>query len=1098
MNKKIIKAFLLSLMICCGQFFVHSQNISNVIIRGKVFSDSDPGLISATICEIDATNRIVSSAITDINGNFSLKIKNSQNKLKFSYVGFNTHIEAIGSKVVFNVKLVETTQLKDVTIIGKKTTNTGTLDIPKREITTGLQQISAKEFEGLSVTSVDDALQGRIAGLDILNNSGDLGSGSSMRIRGITSINSSSEPLIVVNGVIFDTPNASNFDYSTANQEQFATLLSVNVDDIESITVLKDAASTAVWGSRGANGVISINTKKGLKGKTKVQYSYRFSGAVQPKGMTMLNGDDYTMLMKEAYFNPTQSDGASNIREFNYDQTYSEYQNYNNNTDWIKAVTQFGTTHDHYLQISGGGDRARFLISGGYYNQTGTIIKQQLDRFTNRVNLDYNISDRIKVSSEFSFTKTFNQENYGKLLSIAYKMMPNMSIYAQDANGNNTDRFFKMPVVASNTTDKLSDMRAMTNPVALANLAKQNVNSLRVLPTFRLQYDILDPNVQMLRFKSYVAFDVNNENKYYFFPKELTTSTWTNGSVNSAKTEDSRSLSISSDENLTWMPKFDSKDHSLMLYGSFQFGTSTSKYQTVSSYSAPNGILGSTSGGYITSFATSPGESRWMAFMGMAHYVFMDRYIADITVRRDGSTKFGDDQKWGTFPGISLGWNVADEPFMKKFSTWLSTLKLRPSWGMTGNQPKYEYLYYSLYDSYSSYLGTPTIRPSNIQLNNLKWEKVTSFNYGFDLGLMDDAFTLDFNYYFKHTADMLFQNLGIPSSSGYTVLTYQNAGTMDNRGWEVNLNANKLIKQGDFSVSFNLNLSNYVNTIIDLDESILKSYNSDYQDGLGSYLTRIQLNNSFGSIYGFRYKGVYQYNDYEPGREGISPYALDETGKLIRDANGDPLKMTFSYNSTTGTAKYTFKGGDAIYEDVNHDGTVNQYDIVYLGDSNPFFNGGFGIKINYKRLSANIFSNFRFGSKNVNMARMYAENMYNNYNQCASVNWRWRKDGDITDMPRALNSAGYNWLASDRYVEDGSFWRFKYVQINYGLDPKFTKMLHINQMSIYLTVNNLFTITKYSGVDPEVNYSLGSGGISIDNNQTPRSQSFTAGVTVIL
>lgn len=1088
--KELINNILLLLLLTVSAVALNAQDPSGNIVRGKVYSDAEGGLIAANVVEVDENKRILSSATTDFNGEFSMRIKNPANRLTVSYVGYKTQVVQIGNRRVFNFKMEDAMAIQEVTVRARRTTNTGTMDIPTREISTAMQTISSKEFEGLSVASVDDALQGRIAGLDIVSGSGDTGSRSSMRIRGITSINSSSEPLIVLNGVIFETPAASSFEFATANEEQFADLLSVNVDDIESITVLKDAASTAVWGSRGANGVISINTKKGIRGKTRVQYSYRMTGAVQPRGMTMLNGDDYTMLLKESYFNPFQSDRTSNIRELNYDPTFSEYENYNNNTDWVKAVTNFGTTHDHYIQLSGGGDRARFLVSGGYYDQTGTVIGQNLKRYSTRINLDYNVSDRIRFSSEFSFTDTNNKQNYDPLLYYAYRKMPNMSIYAQDAEGNDTDRYYKM---LSSASVQLDDQKGIRNPVASAYLAERFSRSVRILPTFRIQYDLLDPAQQMLRYKAYVSFDVNNGSTYSFLPKELTVGNWADGNVNSSNSYDYRNLSISTDNNLTWTPKFDSKDHSLMLYAAFQLGLSSFRYQSISSYGSPTGpITSATAGGFINNFATGPGNGRWMAYMGMAHYVFKDKYVADLTLRRDGSTKFGDDRKWGTFPGISFAWNVADEKFMDFSNDWLSTFKLRPSWGITGNQPYGEYLFYSLYTAYGSYVDVPAIRPDNIQLTDLRWEKVSSFNYGVDFGFLEDKYTMDFNYYFKRTEDMLFPTIGLPSSSGYSNLSYQNAGTMDNVGWEINLNANKFIKAGDFSVSASLNFSNYINTIIDLKQSILDSYNRDFNYQNGSYLTRIQENNSYGSIYGFRFKGVYQYNEYEPGREGTSPFALDENNAIIRDALGEPVRMTFAAGMPS---EYKFNGGDAIYEDINHDGNINELDIVYLGNSNPFFNGGMSLRFNYKRLSANIFSNFRVGNKVVNMARMYAENMYSNNNQAASVNWRWRKDGDVTNIPRALYQNGFNWLGSDRYVEDGSFFRIKNIQINYTLDPEKVKMVHLSQVNLYLTINNLVTITKYSGVDPEVNYGA-LGGVSTDNSQTPRSHSFTAGISV--
>lgn len=316
------------------------------------------------------------------------------------------------------------------------------LAIPMDEISTAQQTINANEFQGLGITTIDEALQGRIAGLDIVANSGNLGAGTSMHLRGVSSVNMSSDPLIVVDGNVWQTDQ--NLDLSSANDEKFAELLNINPDDIESISVLKDAAATAIWGSQGANGVIEIKTKRGARGRTEVTYSYRLTGTYQPEGMKMLSGDQYTMLLKEEYFNPKLSDASSNIREINYDPSFSEYEQYNNNTDWVKAVKRTGWQQKHYLSVSGGGEKANFRIALGYDKETGSIIEQRLDRFTARVSLDYFVSNRIKISTNLLTTITKNKRNYQDLLAISYIRMPNLSIYEQDAEGHDTNNYYNM------------------------------------------------------------------------------------------------------------------------------------------------------------------------------------------------------------------------------------------------------------------------------------------------------------------------------------------------------------------------------------------------------------------------------------------------------------------------------------------------------------------------------------------------------------------------------------------------------------------------------------------------------------------------------
>lgn len=1082
--------FLIVTGLICNNEISYSQQ-DNLITRGVVKSSDGETLVSLTVVEIDNTNRVITSTITDINGEFSMKINNPKNKLRFTYIGFKPHTVNIGDRRVFNILMTEDNLLEEVVIQSKAKVNTGGFEIPERELGSAVQRISTKEFEGLSVASIDDALQGRIAGLDIVANSGDVGAGMQMRVRGVTSINSYTEPLIVVDGVIFETPNVEGFDFSTANEEKYAELLSISPDDIESITVLKDAASTAVWGSRGANGVLQINTKKGSRGKTRVQYSYRLTGAWQPKGMKLLSGDDYTMLMKEAYFNPKQSSTASNIQEFNYVKDWSEFNNFNKNTDWVKEVSDFGWAHDHNLSVSGGGEKALYRISANYFNQTGTVIKQNLDRYSTRMNLQYYVSDRIKFISDFSFTYTDNDRNYDKLLEIAYKKMPNLAIYEHDINNINTGRYYSMLPAVDADKDNLKDQRGLRNPVASANLAKNNLRSYRVIPIFRLEYDLLNPEEQYLRYSGLISFDVNNSSTSMFLPKELTTAIWSDGNVNRSENSENRSLSTTMQHDLKWIPKFTNTDHSLSLQGTLNIYTSNSRAQTIKAYGSPSSAIeGSTAGSYVDDFSSSSGRGRSMAYIFFSHYSYKGKYSITASARIDGNTKFGRNRKFGTFPGISARWNIIDEVFMKQTHDWLSMLAIRSSWGLVGNPPKREYLHFSRYTSFSQYMDIPTMRPNGLRLNDLRWEKTTQINAGFDLGFFNNKYTMDFNYYYKKVSDMLFEDQVMPSSSGFGKLSNQNGGTMRNIGYEYNFNADRVIKYNDFAFSFNFNLSNYVNSLVKLKPEILETYNKDFSYKNGEYLSRIQLDHSFGSIYGFKYKGVYQYSDYVEGRPGTSPHAKDATGKVIKDANGDPKPMMYGY----GNINYRFQGGDAIYEDINNDGNIDELDIVYLGNSNPKINGGFNLKFYYKRLHLNIFSHFRQGNKIINAARMYAENMYENNNQAASVNWRWRKEGDLTNMPRALRGAGYNWLASDRYVEDGSFLRVKYITLNYSIPPSALSKYHLSTMSFYVTVNNPILFTKYSGVDPEVGY--GGMGVSLDKGQTPRSKSFTAGITL--
>lgn len=1071
-----------------------SYGQASSIIRGTVVDENGEPIIGAQLHEVDKNNRVYSNTATDFNGEFSLAIKNPNNKLKVSYVGFKP--QTLSIKPNMHIVMKDASTLSEVQVTASRMSNDGSMPIPMRELSGATQTINTKEFEGLSVTSIDDALQGRMAGLDIVSNSGDLGSGSSMRIRGSGSINSNAEPLIVLNDIPYESHVDESFDFSNATQEQFANLLAINPEDIEEITVLKDGAAAAVYGARGANGVILIKTKRGVKGPPRVQYLYKFSMHKQPKGRKMLNGDDYTMLMKQAYFNPGQDENAGNIPEYNYDPTYPEYWNFVNNTDWVDEVTQYGYTHDNTVNVNGGGEKAKYRASLGYLTQTGTIIEQKLDRISALMNLDYQVSDRLKFSTEFSLTHTKNHktyDEYGNILDIAYRKMPNVGVYRRDDTGALTNDFYIIP--QSSQLD--ASQKNLVNPVAMAHLAKYDETSMRIIPTLRVQYDILNPEKHRLRYQGYVQFDIENRKDDRVLPRELTSYAWNNDNVNRVSRRDAESLNMQTKHELLFMPQI-GHGHSLMLLGAWELTSGNSQAQEFRKYGMPNGIESPTVPGNERSFSSGKGEWHSMAYMGRLHYAFKERYILDVTVRRDGSTRFGPGNRWGTFPAVSGKWILSDEKWFDSWE-WFNTFGIRAGYGKTGRMPDAEYLHYARYNSNygsgggNSYIDISTLKPASIRLSNLKWETANSVNFGIDANLFNYKVNFDFNVFKDKNKDLLFSNQTIPSSTGFGSISYINGGSMEKSGWEFNFWTQNLLKFNDFSFDFNVNLSNYNSKITYMLPEILESYEGQFvkTPNDSRFVNRVQLGNAYGSIYGLRYKGVYQYSDYVEGREGTCPFVKNADGEYIKDSNGNPMPMYYDY----GGINYKFRGGDAIYEDINHDGTIDELDIVYLGNCNPKLYGGFGFTFRWRQLSVNAFFNFRTGNKIANYARMRAENMYTNDNQSIATNWRWRKEGDVTDMPRALYQYGYNWMPSDRFVENGDFLRFKYLTFNYGFTKEVCQALRLQQLNLYLTLNNLCTWTKYTGVDPEISPN-GMTGVCEDWSSTPRSQYFTFGLTV--
>ena len=1085
---------------------ISAQTISSV--HGNVSDEMGP-LMGAAVCEIDGNGRIIESTTTDLNGNFTMRVKNPKDRIRFSYVGSKTVIQPL-NRTNYKIVLSSATQLTDITVKGKRRVIGNGLPIPQREVANATQTFSMKEVEGLAFTTIDEAITGRIAGLDIVGNSGDLGSGSTMRLRGASSLSTltDSNPLIVVDGNVREV-NLANFDIAGANNEKFAELLNINPEDIADIRVLKDAAATAIYGSQGGNGVIELTTKRGVRGKPRLQYSLKLTGTYQPKGYDMLNGDDYTMLLKESYFNPEQSDAAANIPELNYDPSFSEYEQYNNNTDWRDAVTQWGLRQNHYLTVTGGGEKALFRIGAGYDHETGTIIKQKLQRFSTRVNLDYNVSERIRVSTNFAMTYTKNDRNSDDLLSIALRKMPNMSIYEQNpVTGENTSAYYSMLQSASSVFNQ--NQKDLVNPVASANLAKNTQTTYDMQPELIIQYQLLgmDEDHWQLNWRGSVNMNINNRYESRYYPQELKTVSWNSG-VNTTHDSSSKSVSFNTKQTLTLIPAFKNKDHSLMMMGRFELNSGSSTGQLEEKQGAASGITTTQGSGQITNMSSSYNQWRSMYFTASAHYAYKGRYIFDASLRADGTTKFGPGNRWGYFPSVSLKWIISDEPWMEPTRKWLSMFAIRPSWGRVGSQPNQDYLYTSKYVSTNRYLDMMAMKPDNIRLTDLKWQIVQSWNGGIDIGLFNDRINLTIEGYVQTTTDMLMSNYRIPSNAGFATLPYRNNGKMRNTGWEFHISTNRMITVGKkFWVDMNANFGNNRNELLELDELLLDNLNSVYGFSNDESLRRVQLHNPLGAIYGFRYKGVYQYNYSTFARMSAkdqqdfidagktAPVALNAEGKVILDAKGDPLRMMFNYTNDATGRNYRFNGGDAIYEDVNHDGQINALDIVYLGSSLPKLTGGFGFNINYGDWRLSTQFTYRFGNKILNKARLHAEAMIGNDNQSQAVNYRWRKEGDITSIPRAMygNNSNYNTLVSDRFVEDGSYLRMSYIQLNYTLRKKYLKWAGVNRVSLYASANNPFIITKYSGVDPDIS----SGGYdpAIDNAQTPRSRSYTLGITV--
>lgn len=1087
------------------------------IISGVV-QDSEGPLMMVNVTERDAADRIVNHAITDMEGNFSFRLVNPEDRLQITYVGYET-VDIPIDKTYYEIDMKEQGgDIPEVEITAERYQETTGLKIPLRETSGVVQTINMDEFADLGLTTVDEALAGQVAGLDIVFDSGDLGARSSMRLRGQSTLTGDGNPLIVVDGIILsidkNTENqfADGLDkYLSAGleaqfeQDRLAELLSLNPSDIQSISFLKDASATALWGMRGANGVMEITTKRGQRGATRVNYSYNLNLNFQPKGYNYLNGDQYTMFVKESLFNPHLNDALTNdIWEINYVKTKPDYEMWNDNTDWVGAVKRVGVAHQHNVSISGGGDKAHFMVSANYDTETGTVIGQRMNRFTTRVNFDYFISERIKVQTNFSLSYSNNRRSGNTAVNTAQEMMPNLAIYYEDPlTGEPTGTYYLMPESSS------SDLPRQNNPLLEAEEKESYQISLSVNPDFRITYNLLglDPTTDhRLTYEGSVNFGVSNNTNESFTPQSLSRNGWQDQNANTTSSSASKSSNINTNHSLTFEPHLNNKNHHIMAFASMSIENRNGKDMSTGIGGLPSGTFRSVGlPGRITGMSTGASRSRNVGISTQIHYSYKSKYNITFTTRSDGTTRTGNAKKWGTFPAASARWNISDEKWFDSVreSGLLTMVGFQMSWGFTGNAPGGDDMFRSRYSSGKSYMGVATIYPANIRLSDFQWEESTQWNYGLNLGMFDDKITAQINFYHTTTDKLINNNFPIPSSSGYTSLPAVNDGKMMNEGWDLRVSAGRIystrLAGKDFSIGGNVNFSDNTNQILEMNDIVLKNWQQDFDmnNPHTKYLSYVALKNSYGSIYGFKYKGIYQYSDYSevevPGVSGPNaPVVKDADGNVILNSKGKTKPMVFGFGELTNY--YEFVGGDVEYEDINHDGNINELDIVYLGSSLPKINGGFSLNARWGRLSwSNNFS-FRYGNRIVNASRLGAEAPRELRNVMAAINWRWRVEGDVTEVPRTLYKWGYNDLGSDRYVEDGSFMRWTSSSLNYNVDPKLTKKIHLSGLTFSCSVSNLATWTKYTGLDPEV--SSGRGQVATDNSRTPRSRRVTFRVNV--
>lgn len=1091
MNK--IRYYIVLLLVGCAQWVAAQGYISGTV--SEMIGGVKEGCVGANVAIVNSQNRVLTGATTDLMGNYTLNLPDEKDELTvvFSYIGMKSQRFKYTGQTKIDVLMEADAQtLVEVEIEAKKIERND-LGISQKEMAFATQKVEMSEIvQNSPVSSLEEALQGRLSGVDIIA-SGDPGAKSSIRIRGTATLNSNADPLIVVNGIPYSTDIDESFDFNTANTEDFADMLSLNPNDIESIEVLKDAASTAVYGTAGANGVLLVTTKKGTQGKTRFSFSSKNSYKVEPPSMPMLDGDEYVAFIQDAIWNTANARGLNSSADLlkllfdtpdiGYMTDWRYFDEYNQDVDWLDYVKKDAFITDNSFSMSGGGDRATYRFSLSYLDEGGTSIGTGMDRLSANLRIGYNFSDKLRIDTEYSYADTDKDANFTtNTRAEALRKMPNKSpYYIDDATGEMTDIYF----LRQNAEDFQGAFSGKTDgggfknfhPIIMANESYRNTNTREQKMNFRLYYD-LSP---ALTYSAYVSMKYKTSNTKAFLPQAATDVTINNTFANLSADDNTNNLSLQTENKLMFRKRWNEDMHSVVATGIWRTSQSTSsKYASMIYGAASAGMSDPSAGGAVTSIGSSESEVRSLSGIGSFAYTLLNRYSLNATFNYEGKSSLGNDNRWGFFPSVGVAWNMQDEPFMENIRDVWSQFKVRASYGESGNAPSGTAPYMGSYTAIGQYGTGSAIVPQSMQLNKLKWETSREYNIGVDFGFFKDKLTGTIDYYYKKTKDLLHKDYTIPLAVGFSSgkMNYYNSGEMTNRGLEFRMDYHA-IDTKDWDLTFNFNISNNVNTIDKLPENMTSMV---YTAKNGEYAQKLVMGTSVGSFFGYRSLGVYQNTE--------DTYARGEDGSIMRDLYGNPIVMKNIDN------KGTCYPGDAKYEDVNYDGIIDKNDIVYLGNYNPTLSGGGGFNLKYKNLGMTVFMHYRLGQKVINQARMDAESMYGSDNQSKAVLRRWRNEGDATDIPRALWGYGYNYLGSDRFVEDCSYLRLKTLSFNYVCPKSWCKQLHVNTISLYLTGYDLFTFSNYTGQDPEVSLPSKITDLAVDKAQTPRSKRYAFGITV--
>ncbi|MFU1856443.1 SusC/RagA family TonB-linked outer membrane protein [Sphingobacterium sp. NGMCC 1.201703] len=987
------------------------QPIINASLIGTVIDGTTKEPIEGVTIQLEA---VTHSVKTDRNGKFQFV---TGQKLPFTliltFVGYQKKRVVVNTSPAV-IELSPTSEdLEEVVVVGYGT--------QKRRDLTGAVASLPENLLKQPVSSLDQTLKGGIAGVQVTQTSGQPGGGVSIRIRGGASIQGGNEPLYVIDGFpVYNQTESTGVGSGTPVNP----LASINPADIESIEVLKDAAATAIYGSRGANGVILVTTKKGKAGHVQLNYDGSIGAQTVLKKIDVLKARDFAILRNDALYDANPSLGPNQYRK------ESELDQLGEGTDWQKAAFRTGKIQNHQLSLSGGAEKVQYFLGANYFDQEGVILNTDFRRLGFRSNINANPFDRLQVGANLSINKTNAQIAPAGIVNALLIMPPTATIY--EPNGTYTLR---------NTFENI-----FANPIATLKETTNTSNGLRVLGTSFAQYRIL----QELQAKVLFGVDLNNRDDKFYLPSFIYEGAGSKGEASLGNLNGSSWLN---ENTLTYTQVIGQHNFNALLGFTQQENKNEVFSAGAQNFVTDDLLFNSLQSGSILTRPSSD-TYNWVlhSYLARVNYNYSNKYYVSASIRRDGSSRFGANNKWGNFPSLAFSWRIINEPFFKQAFPAIDDFKIRTSFGTTGNQEIGQYQSLSTLYSLNYLFGNNVITgfaSQRVPNKNLGWETTFQYDAGFDLSLLKNRLQFTVDYYYKKTKDLLL-NVEIPWTSGYAT-SLQNFGSVSNKGLEFGLKSKNL--QGNFSWNTDLNISFNRNKVLTIGEGAT-SYIA------GNYI--IKVGEPLGTFYGTVTDGILQLGE--------------ESSKGVLTGNANP------------------KAGDRVYKDINGDGqftTAN--DRTIIGNAQPDFIFGISNTLSYKGFDLSFLIQGTVGNDLLNINRQNLEMFTGQQNASIDALKRWTTSNPSQLYPRAkLDPAP---VFSNQFVESGSFARLKSLQFGYNFPKEWLKNAHITNLNLYLAAQNLLTWTNYRGFDPEVT-SGSNVQIGTDAGIYPAAKSISIGLSL--